>query len=318
MVIFFYEQHLEATSWLNNERQFASTTTTMSSQDTPPNEAVDELPFIVEPPFDDPKADAILHTSDGAQFYVHKLLLSLTSPVFETMFTLPQPGHNKAVSGEPGEPGVRDSKDFDPEGRCIVRVDESSYAMHRTLTCCDPRCIPIWKTLEDIQAVLQVADKYDMSSVRGLAGEALKQFVVTEPLRVFAIASRYGLDDTVTAAARETLRFTFEECAHSNIPELGLIPAFALQNLHKYRIACGRAAKRVAEDFSWVKAYGFVWQWVETGDYYGNNHSCVGAAIHEVYWAKWWTDYMVLAATALYKTPRGSTVINPVFSQKTV
>ena len=41
--------------------------------------------------FDAPDADAILRSSDGKEFRVHRLILGLTSPIFKDMFGLPQP-----------------------------------------------------------------------------------------------------------------------------------------------------------------------------------------------------------------------------------
>ncbi|KAI6023597.1 hypothetical protein PISMIDRAFT_18795 [Pisolithus microcarpus 441] len=43
------------------------------------------------PPFDHAKADVILRSSDGVDFRVFELFLSLASPFFETLFDLPQP-----------------------------------------------------------------------------------------------------------------------------------------------------------------------------------------------------------------------------------
>lgn len=45
---------------------------------------------IASPPFDDPEADIILRSSDNVDFHVYKFLLSLVSPVFKSMFALPQ------------------------------------------------------------------------------------------------------------------------------------------------------------------------------------------------------------------------------------
>ena len=41
--------------------------------------------------FDAPDTDAILRSSDGKELRVHRLILSLSSPVFQGMFSLPQP-----------------------------------------------------------------------------------------------------------------------------------------------------------------------------------------------------------------------------------
>jgi len=41
--------------------------------------------------FNAPDTDAILRSSDGKELRVHQLILSLSSPVFQGMFGLPQP-----------------------------------------------------------------------------------------------------------------------------------------------------------------------------------------------------------------------------------
>ncbi|KAF8992045.1 hypothetical protein BDQ17DRAFT_1460362 [Cyathus striatus] len=45
-----------------------------------------------EEPFDDiQSSDTILRTSDGVNFYIHRIILILGSPFFRDMFSLPQP-----------------------------------------------------------------------------------------------------------------------------------------------------------------------------------------------------------------------------------
>lgn len=47
--------------------------------------------FIPGPPFDSTDADVILRSSDGTDFHLHRVILSLVSPVLGAMFSLPQP-----------------------------------------------------------------------------------------------------------------------------------------------------------------------------------------------------------------------------------
>ena len=44
--------------------------------------------------FDAPGAGAILRSSDGKEFHVHRLILGLASPVFQGMFGFPQSTNN--------------------------------------------------------------------------------------------------------------------------------------------------------------------------------------------------------------------------------
>jgi hypothetical protein len=101
---------------------------------------------VAKSPFDDPKADLILCSSDNVHFYTDKLLLSLASSFFHDMFALPQGPETK-------------------ETRQIVDVDERSRALEKLLTWCDPRRTPVLETIEHIQVVLELSDKYMMDGV---------------------------------------------------------------------------------------------------------------------------------------------------------
>ncbi|KAJ7501149.1 hypothetical protein B0H11DRAFT_755389 [Mycena galericulata] len=58
----------------------------------PPHSPSNELgPIIYFPPFDEVGTDIILRSSDGVDFHVYRVVLSLASPFFKQMFSLPQP-----------------------------------------------------------------------------------------------------------------------------------------------------------------------------------------------------------------------------------
>ena len=76
-------------------------------------------------PFDHAKADIILRSSDNIDFRVFKLLLSLASPFFETLFDIPQPAE------EVGDQEVKD-------GLAVVRVTEDSKTLDALLRFCYP------------------------------------------------------------------------------------------------------------------------------------------------------------------------------------
>ena len=49
-------------------------------------------PFSVSAPFDsDPGADVIVMSGDGLRFFVRKSIVTFVSPIFNDMFSLPQP-----------------------------------------------------------------------------------------------------------------------------------------------------------------------------------------------------------------------------------
>ena len=69
-------------------------------------------------PFDEGDADATLRTSDNVEFGVHRVILSLASPIFKDMFSMPQPqtgGRGTAVTGEVrGDRAIDEA--FEPRG----------------------------------------------------------------------------------------------------------------------------------------------------------------------------------------------------------
>lgn len=253
---------------------------------------------LAKSPFDDPNADVILRSSDNVDFYVFKFLLSLMSPVFRDMFILPQTFEAHSPSGD-CDADWRD-------GKPIVRVSEDSHIIETLLRYCDPRCKPVIENLGDVQLVLDAADKYDMLAVEKCIEEVLKapQFVEQEPVRVFAIACRYKLEEATRLAARHTLRQTLIERPY--VPELQFITASALQRLHEYYFRCGHAAHAVATDFKWIKRRNFVWF---------ECSGCIRRATPHGYCQAWWLDYMELAAKALMDRPCGSTIMDPEISR---
>lgn len=67
-------------------------------------------------PFFAPDADVLLRSSDSVDFRSHQLLLKLSSPVFDTMFTLPGPAA--------GNDGGDEQKDGLPVV-CMVEDEEA-------------------------------------------------------------------------------------------------------------------------------------------------------------------------------------------------
>jgi BTB/POZ domain len=130
------------------------------------------------PPFDDPKADVIIRSTDNIHFYyVHKSLLSIVSPVFKGMFTLPDDASQERVYDD----------------RPCLPVSDDSRHLFCLLSWCDPRCKRSPPTLDNLVMTLEIADKYEMKSIFAHAQKDLlaSDFVESEPLTTFAIAIRF-------------------------------------------------------------------------------------------------------------------------------
>jgi hypothetical protein len=100
-----------------------------------------------EAPFNDYNCDSILQSTNGVNFHVYKLVLSLMSPVFKDKFTSPQ-----SESQSDGTPVP------------IMTVTQSSTPLRSLLLLCYPAATPTFDSLDDAKAVLEAAKQYDMQA----------------------------------------------------------------------------------------------------------------------------------------------------------
>ena len=116
-------------------------------------------------PFDDEAADAILRSSDGVNFRVYRLLLSLVSSVFGDILSLPSFGHG-GYTTEEGGAGSQETPTMD--------VEEDADILESFLRWCDPRCTPpLVESWDDIQAMITMAIKYNAPSVGRRVSECM-------------------------------------------------------------------------------------------------------------------------------------------------
>ncbi|KDQ50974.1 hypothetical protein JAAARDRAFT_199521 [Jaapia argillacea MUCL 33604] len=250
-------------------------------------------------PFDHPKADIILRSSDGVDFRMFKLLLSLSSPFFDSMFELPQP-----------------CEDVLP----LLDVTEPSTTLRPLLSLCFPLAANItpitFKTLEELQPVLEASVKYDMSAITThlLTHLISPTFLQTQPLAVYAIACRYKLTPQARLAAKATLRQPppgSPLCPFTN--HLDNIPATSLFRLLEYRHRCTEIASSVPFGTKWMPLT-YVW--------FNCSHCPPGKRLRSWAWEgdddfecryprQWWEEFMEVASGELGKRPCGETVTGP-------
>ncbi len=246
-------------------------------------------PITIAPwPFcEDSESDLIIISSDCMYFYIHKLVLSLVSPVFNTMLTLPLE--------EP--PEVHD-------GRPCVNLPDEGTPLQLLLSWCDPRCSDRSIDLDDLQLVLKLADKYDMECITKRLETVMmrmKDTISAHPVLMYAIAARFRLENLARAAAKETLKVTFKDLVSDLIPETRYISGLCFQNLLQYHRACAAAAACVATNFDWLKRGSnpdliFFISACEGGACLIESRSSVG-------WLKWWLEYMDAVAESVDAAP---------------
>ena len=138
--------------------------------------------------FNWPDGDVILrstHDTGSRDFQVHKLVLSLASPVFRDTFKHPLP--SSATSNVD-----------------IVDVVGHPRAVELALRFIYPTSLPTIDDLTLLSEALIFADKYDIEAARSRLRPSLLGFAKTESLRVYAIACRLGFEDEMKLASSYT------------------------------------------------------------------------------------------------------------------
>ncbi|EGN96988.1 hypothetical protein SERLA73DRAFT_170317 [Serpula lacrymans var. lacrymans S7.3] len=187
---------------------------------------------LAPPPFNHPKADVILRSSDDIDFCVFKLFLSLASPHFDTVFNSPQ-------------------SPYRPEAKAklsVMSLPENSSTIDILLRFCYPSTLVDDPDLGDpgifkiLAEVVCAAKKYSVEVITKKVGLALSDAKVLEkdPFRVFAVARHSQLEKETRLAATYTLR---QPLIPPKIPELNLISAMDLLKLLDYRIQCTLAVR---------------------------------------------------------------------------
>jgi len=120
-------------------------------------------------------------------FRVHKFILSLASPVFKDMLTLPKPP-NKNGTEHPDIP--------------VVDVTDTPDVLDMVLRFIYPGVEPPkFTSVPPLSAVLSAADKYCITSMVPMLRDALKALLPGDPFGVYIVACRFGFSEEAKAAA---------------------------------------------------------------------------------------------------------------------
>ncbi|KZP24505.1 hypothetical protein FIBSPDRAFT_424238 [Athelia psychrophila] len=248
-------------------------------------------------PFDDPKADAILRSSDNVDFRCYKILLSLASTFFEGMFSLPQP--------------LVEGNDAKKNGLHVIPMEERALVLETILRLCYPSSLrhPPIIELNDIKSLFDAARKYIMEEAEEVIRSRLVSalFLEKKPWRVFGIACVLRLASEARIAAAATLKFdvvTLEEVDY--FPELEDMSAADALHLQRYQKDCRKATQAITHDVGSHLA-GYKWFACKMpysvcpfADIPGSRRGA----------AKWWVDsYLVPCQRDLQKRPIGKTVM---------
>ncbi|KAL5531309.1 hypothetical protein ACEPAG_4186 [Sanghuangporus baumii] len=143
--------------------------------------------FGVSSPFLPPDGDVVLRSADGHEFYVAKNILTIASPFFRSMFSLPQPE--------------------DPGDIPTISVSEDGKTFDILLRFCYPVKNPVVEDLSLADTVLAAALKYEMEiAVQSICRVLVSEKALgTQGLRVYAIACQHELIEDVYIEEFETM-----------------------------------------------------------------------------------------------------------------
>ncbi|KAG6330050.1 hypothetical protein ID866_9039 [Astraeus odoratus] len=245
-------------------------------------------------PFNHPKADVILRSSDSVDFRVFRLFLSLASPFFETLFDLPQP------SKETGA----DTMTID--GPPVIPITEDSKTLDVLLRFCYP-C-----TLAEDPSL---AKKYSLDAIEKSICKRLvdPKVLDKDSFRCFAIACNARLKNECLIAAKHTLR---EPLIPAWFEEIDLITSSDLLILLAYHQKCGSIVQELWNDLSWMNDHYQQWNaipWMfafrPDGGYCGCQYQTTSKyKLFGYCFVKWFEDFMEVTFIALRDKPCTETI----------
>jgi len=157
------------------------------------------------PPFSFPAGDVILRSADNVNFRVHTILLSLASPFFHDMFSLPQ------TSNELQTIQMTEKADV------LVAILQLIYPFE------EPASPYAGKLAID---VYKAADKLEITKVQPIARRRLCEWldVLPNPLEAWAIAVRYDIPEAIARAKRHFISTDTKACLKEFPDYLRVVP----------------------------------------------------------------------------------------------
>lgn len=148
---------------------------------------------VAPAPFNRADASFVLRSSDLVDFRVHKEILSIASPAFEGMLTIPQPSQNS--------PNLPAETTPTP----ILSLPEDSQTLDGLFRLIYPTERKRLTTVEAIGKVLEASIKYGIDSAATQMTSLLKRFSRTHPVLTYIVACKLELEEVARLAAVRAL-----------------------------------------------------------------------------------------------------------------
>jgi hypothetical protein len=168
--------------------------------------------------FTEKDANIVLQSSDDIFYRMSSFTLRTTSGFFRGMMTLPPP----------------DDAREDNE----ITMDEGSVVLGRLFRMISGLETPKWKSFDEVEDILAVAEKFDMPGpLTTIRATLTSPFFLEQPLRLYAIAARYGWEDEAKLASKHSLSLSIHDEEHASVLERisSVVWVLRLFRLHRKR-----------------------------------------------------------------------------------
>ena len=185
-------------------------------------------------------ADLIIRSSDSVNFWVAKVILSLSSPVFQDMFAVvinPPPEGSSSQEYIGGVP--------------VVDLTEDESTVDNILRICYPGENPT-PLLDDTTKLLRAARKYEIQPVEQECLRMFKTLASTHPMEIYAIACTFDIEDVARVAAQASLAFSLEDLAFIQTVDVKNLAFSYFQGLCEYRRTCQQQMVAAAHVEYWA------------------------------------------------------------------
>ncbi|KAK0491701.1 hypothetical protein EDD18DRAFT_1358477 [Armillaria luteobubalina] len=114
-----------------------------------------------------------------------------------------------------------------------IPIHERDVVLERFLQIISGLAIPPWRTVDDLEGVLKLAGIWSARGVVNvMRASIMTPMFLREPLRVYAISTRFGWEEQAELASRHALKLSLHEEQHQEV--LRRIPMCALVRLFKF------------------------------------------------------------------------------------
>ncbi|KAI5826465.1 hypothetical protein K523DRAFT_281041, partial [Schizophyllum commune Tattone D] len=176
-----------------------------------------------------------------------------------------------------------------------MSVEEDADTLESFLRWCDPRCTPpLVESWDDIQAMIDMAIKYDAPSVGRRVSECMQgsAMVTHTPIRAYILAMRTGNRRLAQMGAREASRAGIE--TWKSCKEMEHMPGMLYHRLLDYHIACVNRAVNTVEELGALPTTD--WRIGVPGWSHVEGTGCTG---------QWWKLYVGRLCAEVRESPDG-------------